>query len=85
MSVSQNVIGIVRDSEERYSLLNPTFFIFGEKDHTISLDQVSCCSGKTSFPIVHLSYTEILVRNHFHIQKIGWMVLFIFQLPPYLV
>ncbi|NWV63289.1 CMBL Carboxymethylenebutenolidase, partial [Malurus elegans] len=31
---------IVRDSEERYNLLNPTFFIFGEKDHTISLDQV---------------------------------------------
>ncbi|NXY72015.1 CMBL Carboxymethylenebutenolidase, partial [Glareola pratincola] len=31
---------IIRDSEERYNLLNPTFFIFGEKDHTISYDQV---------------------------------------------
>ncbi|NXS21501.1 CMBL Carboxymethylenebutenolidase, partial [Mystacornis crossleyi] len=37
---------IVRDSEERYSLLNPTFFIFGEKDHTISLDQIFLLEDK---------------------------------------
>ncbi|XP_009069605.1 PREDICTED: carboxymethylenebutenolidase homolog [Acanthisitta chloris] len=38
--------GIIRDSEERYNLLNPTFFIFGEKDHTISLDQVTLLEEK---------------------------------------
>ncbi|KAF4790154.1 carboxymethylenebutenolidase isoform X2 [Turdus rufiventris] len=40
------IAGIVRDSEERYSLLNPTFFIFGEKDHTISLDQIFLLEDK---------------------------------------
>uniref|UniRef100_A0A8C4VME4 Carboxymethylenebutenolidase homolog n=1 Tax=Gopherus evgoodei TaxID=1825980 RepID=A0A8C4VME4_9SAUR len=36
-----SLYGIIRDSDDRYNLLNPTFFIFGEKDHTISYDQVS--------------------------------------------
>ncbi|KAH0618012.1 hypothetical protein JD844_016926 [Phrynosoma platyrhinos] len=39
-------IGIIRDSEDRYELLNPTFFIFGGKDHTISLDQVALLEEK---------------------------------------
>ncbi|XP_068787516.1 carboxymethylenebutenolidase homolog isoform X2 [Struthio camelus] len=39
-------IGIIRDSEERYNLLNPTFFIFGEKDHTISYDQITLLEEK---------------------------------------
>nr|XP_056718910.1 carboxymethylenebutenolidase homolog [Euleptes europaea] len=38
--------GIIRDSEDRYNLLNPTFFIFGEKDHTISKDQVTLLEQK---------------------------------------
>ncbi|KAM3841818.1 carboxymethylenebutenolidase homolog [Vipera latastei] len=37
---------IIRDSETRYNLLNPTFFIFGEKDHTISLEQISLLEKK---------------------------------------
>ncbi|NXG35114.1 CMBL Carboxymethylenebutenolidase, partial [Dromaius novaehollandiae] len=37
---------IIRDSEERYNLLNPTFFIFGEKDHTISYDQITLLEEK---------------------------------------
>jgi len=57
---SKNIIGIIRDSEERYNLLNPTFFIFGERDHTISYDQVSCTGNAFSFPIVLSSHTEIL-------------------------
>ncbi|OXB65191.1 hypothetical protein ASZ78_004948, partial [Callipepla squamata] len=40
------IIGIIRDSEERYNLLNPTFFIFGEKDHTISYDQITLLDEK---------------------------------------
>ncbi|POI33687.1 hypothetical protein CIB84_002561, partial [Bambusicola thoracicus] len=40
------IIGIIRDSEERYDLLNPTFFIFGEKDHTISYDQITLLDEK---------------------------------------
>ncbi|KYO48462.1 hypothetical protein Y1Q_0022657 [Alligator mississippiensis] len=32
---------IIKDSDDRYSLLNPTFFIFGEKDVVIALDQVA--------------------------------------------
>ncbi|XP_029897713.1 carboxymethylenebutenolidase homolog isoform X2 [Aquila chrysaetos chrysaetos] len=39
-------IGIIRDSEERYNLLNPTFFIFGEKDHTISYNQITLLEEK---------------------------------------
>ncbi|XP_074842063.1 carboxymethylenebutenolidase homolog [Carettochelys insculpta] len=35
-----SLYGIIRDSDDRYNLLNPTFFIFGEKDHTISYDQI---------------------------------------------
>ncbi|GAB0183329.1 carboxymethylenebutenolidase [Grus japonensis] len=35
-----------KDSEERYNLLNPTFFIFGEKDHTISYDQITLLEEK---------------------------------------
>ncbi|XP_020652802.3 carboxymethylenebutenolidase homolog [Pogona vitticeps] len=38
--------GIIRNSEERYDLLNPTFFVFGGKDHTISLDQVTLLEQK---------------------------------------
>ncbi|XP_077166014.1 carboxymethylenebutenolidase homolog isoform X2 [Paroedura picta] len=38
--------GIIRDSGDRYTLLNPTFFIFGEKDHTISKDQVTLLEQK---------------------------------------
>ncbi|XP_025032594.1 carboxymethylenebutenolidase homolog [Python bivittatus] len=41
-----SLYGIIRDSETRYNLLNPTFFIFGEKDHTISLKQVSLLEEK---------------------------------------
>lgn len=40
-NVTSLLLGIIRDSETRYNLLNPTFFIFGEKDHTISLEQVN--------------------------------------------
>ncbi|XP_062985807.1 carboxymethylenebutenolidase homolog [Elgaria multicarinata webbii] len=38
--------GIIRDSNRRYDLLNPTFFIFGGNDHTISLDQVALLEEK---------------------------------------
>lgn len=38
--------GIIRNSNDRYNLLNPTFFVFGEKDHTISLDQVTLLQQK---------------------------------------
>ncbi|XP_032076349.1 carboxymethylenebutenolidase homolog [Thamnophis elegans] len=41
-----SLYGIIRDSETRYDLLNPTFFIFGEKDHTISLQQISLLEEK---------------------------------------
>ncbi|XP_039218409.1 carboxymethylenebutenolidase homolog, partial [Crotalus tigris] len=41
-----SLYGIIRDSETRYNLLNPTFFIFGEKDHTISLEQISLLEKK---------------------------------------
>uniref|UniRef100_A0A8C5RH28 Carboxymethylenebutenolidase homolog n=1 Tax=Laticauda laticaudata TaxID=8630 RepID=A0A8C5RH28_LATLA len=41
-----SLYGIIRDSETRYNLLNPTFFIFGEKDHTISLKQISLLEEK---------------------------------------
>ncbi|XP_050827515.1 carboxymethylenebutenolidase homolog isoform X2 [Serinus canaria] len=46
LAAGVSLYGIVRDSEERYSLLNPTFFIFGEKDHTISLDQIFLLEDK---------------------------------------
>lgn len=84
----KNIVGIIRDSEERYNLLNPTFFIFGEKDHTISYNQVSCCLGNSSsFPIVLSSHTEILAcQKPFSDTKnqTGWIVLLIFQFTPYL-
>ncbi|XP_062836912.1 carboxymethylenebutenolidase homolog isoform X2 [Anolis carolinensis] len=38
--------GIIRDSEDRYNLLNPTFFIFGGNDHTISPEQVTLLERK---------------------------------------
>ncbi|XP_006019032.1 carboxymethylenebutenolidase homolog [Alligator mississippiensis] len=38
--------GIIRNTEDRYNLLNPTFFIFGEKDHTISLKQITLLEEK---------------------------------------
>ena len=41
-----SLYGIIRDSEERYNLLNPTFFIFGEKDHTISYNQITLLEEK---------------------------------------
>nr|XP_028591665.1 carboxymethylenebutenolidase homolog [Podarcis muralis]XP_028591666.1 carboxymethylenebutenolidase homolog [Podarcis muralis]XP_028591668.1 carboxymethylenebutenolidase homolog [Podarcis muralis] len=41
-----SLYGIIRDSESRYNLLNPTFFMFGGKDHTISSDQVTLLEGK---------------------------------------
>ncbi|XP_061445087.1 carboxymethylenebutenolidase homolog [Rhineura floridana] len=41
-----SLYGIIRDSESRYDLLNPTFFIFGGKDHTISRDQVTLLEEK---------------------------------------
>ncbi|XP_044298753.1 carboxymethylenebutenolidase homolog [Varanus komodoensis] len=41
-----SLYGIIRDSDQRYDLLNPTFFIFGGKDHTISLDQVTLLEEK---------------------------------------
>uniref|UniRef100_A0A8C3MJ58 Carboxymethylenebutenolidase homolog n=1 Tax=Geospiza parvula TaxID=87175 RepID=A0A8C3MJ58_GEOPR len=46
LAAGVSLYGIVRDSEERYSLLSPTFFIFGEKDHTISLDQIFLLEDK---------------------------------------
>uniref|UniRef100_A0A8D0C9Y4 Carboxymethylenebutenolidase homolog n=1 Tax=Salvator merianae TaxID=96440 RepID=A0A8D0C9Y4_SALMN len=36
-----SLCGIIRNSKDRYDLLNPTFFIFGGKDHTISPEQVT--------------------------------------------
>uniref|UniRef100_A0A8C2YDF9 Carboxymethylenebutenolidase homolog n=1 Tax=Coturnix japonica TaxID=93934 RepID=A0A8C2YDF9_COTJA len=46
LSAGVSLYGIIRDSEERYDLLNPTFFIFGEKDHTISHDQITLLDEK---------------------------------------
>ncbi|XP_073188457.1 carboxymethylenebutenolidase homolog isoform X2 [Lepidochelys kempii] len=36
-----SVYGIIGDSDDRYNLLKPTFFIFGEKDDVIPLDQMA--------------------------------------------
>ncbi|XP_054840320.1 carboxymethylenebutenolidase homolog [Eublepharis macularius] len=41
-----SVYGIIRLAEDRYNLLNPTFFIFGEKDEVIPLDQVTVLEQK---------------------------------------
>ncbi|CAM5111036.1 unnamed protein product [Natator depressus] len=41
-----SVYGIIRDSDDRYNLLKPTFFIFGEKDDVIPLDQVTLLEQK---------------------------------------
>ncbi|XP_060110042.1 carboxymethylenebutenolidase homolog [Heteronotia binoei] len=41
-----SVYGVIRLAEGRYNLLNPTFFIFGEKDEFIPLDQVSILEQK---------------------------------------
>ncbi|OPJ76480.1 carboxymethylenebutenolidase-like protein [Patagioenas fasciata monilis] len=46
LAAGVSLYGIIRDSEERYDLLNPTFFIFGEKDHTISYDQITLLEDK---------------------------------------
>ncbi|NXI65248.1 CMBL Carboxymethylenebutenolidase, partial [Anseranas semipalmata] len=46
LTAGVSLYGIIRDSEERYNLLNPTFFIFGEKDHTISYDQITLLEEK---------------------------------------
>ncbi|XP_029445896.1 carboxymethylenebutenolidase homolog isoform X2 [Rhinatrema bivittatum] len=41
-----SVYGIIRDTEDRYNLLNPTLFIFGEKDPIIPLEQVTILEQK---------------------------------------
>uniref|UniRef100_A0A8C0H5E2 Carboxymethylenebutenolidase homolog n=1 Tax=Chelonoidis abingdonii TaxID=106734 RepID=A0A8C0H5E2_CHEAB len=41
-----SVYGIIKDSDDRYNLLKPTFFIFGEKDDVIPLDQVTLLEQK---------------------------------------
>ncbi|MBN3313948.1 CMBL Carboxymethylenebutenolidase, partial [Atractosteus spatula] len=41
-----SVYGIIRDSEDRYSLRSPTLFLFAENDHVIPLDQVSTLEKK---------------------------------------
>ncbi|XP_053105421.1 carboxymethylenebutenolidase homolog [Hemicordylus capensis] len=46
LNAGVSLYGIIRDSEDRYDLLNPTFFILGGKDHTISSDQVTLLEKK---------------------------------------
>ncbi|XP_053107105.1 carboxymethylenebutenolidase homolog isoform X1 [Hemicordylus capensis] len=41
-----SIYGVIKFSEDNYSLLNPTFFIFGEKDDIIPLDQVTVLEQK---------------------------------------
>ncbi|MBN3304031.1 CMBL Carboxymethylenebutenolidase, partial [Amia calva] len=41
-----SVYGIVRETEDRYKLHSPTFFIFAENDHVIPLDQVATLEKK---------------------------------------
>lgn len=41
-----SLYGIIRSSEDTFNLLNPTFFIFGEKDEVIPLAQVSALEQK---------------------------------------
>ncbi|XP_048371140.1 carboxymethylenebutenolidase homolog isoform X1 [Sphaerodactylus townsendi] len=36
-----SLYGVIRLAEDKYNLLNPTFFIFGEKDEIIPLEQVA--------------------------------------------
>ncbi|XP_053570484.1 carboxymethylenebutenolidase homolog [Bombina bombina] len=38
--------GIIRDADDRYDLLNPTFFVFAENDHVIPLEQVAILEQK---------------------------------------
>ncbi|KAM4705821.1 carboxymethylenebutenolidase homolog [Rhinophrynus dorsalis] len=41
-----SLYGIMRDEDDRYALLNPTLFIFGELDTIIPLDQVTVLEQK---------------------------------------
>ncbi|XP_042317745.1 carboxymethylenebutenolidase homolog [Sceloporus undulatus] len=38
-----SIYGVIKFTEDNCQLKNPTFFIFGENDDVIPLDQVRCC------------------------------------------
>lgn len=57
-----SALGVISRFADKHSLLHPTFFIFGEKDDIIPLEQVS-------FP------SQMCLFNAFHVYFVSWYLM----------